>query len=1162
MFLHNLLPVDRPDILFVQEVLLSTQELLLKVQPYGYNCESNIDALNPTKPGTAVIWRESVPITGTRVIVECRIQSLTVGATSFLNIYAPSGSARHREREELFATELFQELASAGQARLPWLAGDWNCLVEEHQTTNNYRGKRSAALSDILRNYRFTDVFSHLHPGVREYTFHRAGVAQSRLDRVYCPPGLETSLESVVHVPGLSDHSGVECRVRLDIQTLPQPPRIHTYWKLNTSILSDERFLPQFRTFYQDLREEWRGFRGESEEEEEGPGITPPLQPEEPPDPRAVDWWEYVKPAIAQFCKDVSILLAKERRATKNFLFASLTSATKKEDWSLVASLKERLRAILMQEVQGVVVRSRYQQNVEEERATLFHQNKEVKMTQKRKLSKLKLRNGDGTFENCTISEDEDEIAEECFQFFDALLNGRHDKDLRDTGQPFEPSHEHLPQFLSNLPTLSEDSRELLVAPLEKEEIEAVLKQCQTGKSPGLDGLSYEFYRTAWEVIGNDFFSAMRAVLAAALLPESDQHGVTRLIVKVLGVPSVLDLRPVTLLNCSYKLLSMVLVQRLNKVLPEVITSSQLAMPGKVIMSGGHNLISTIDFINQNPRRGGFVASWDQVKAHDRASTRYLDLVLEAMNFPILFRGWVRMLHEGATTCLLAGSSGSGSGSPGLTRSISVTFSFRQGDPAASPLYSLQQEPFLLRVRAVCSGVRIGRNISSHCQVDEAFCDDETIAGNDINDVVKFEEEMSKFESQSGAILSRTTKSKIMYIGSWSGRQDSPFPWLQVVLELKVFGLVLTPRYESTLRRTWEEVLKGFRKTIYSWGDRGLVSMFQRVEVARTFAQSKLWYVCQMLPLPPSFAKKFESLLSSFLFRGKPERLKLEELFNSPDRGGLGLMDIRNKADSLFLKQLTRMLFKKEEGSYRHLCYWLGSHLRQHMPAMMEPSPVLHTQPPPYHQHALTLLLEGFQWFGLDPEKFESVTAKKLYMDFTTDIPEPKVTDKFVQVNFPSDVWPRLSYSVLTAGPRQMVFDSIHGLTRNRARLFEQGRASDPWCQTCPRTVPLQPPTSDLEHIYCSCTQVRTAWLYVRALIYRHQPELRGVEDGMLIRFLFSRESSDQEVVWLLSTYQEMVQEQSVARGSRVLPMALRGRLRERLKMSRSRRVQQLILIL
>ena len=99
----------------------------------------------------------------------------------------------------------------------------------------------------------------------------------------------------------------------------------------------------------------------------------------------------------------------------------------------------------------------------------------------------------------------------------------------------------------------------------------------------------------------------------------------------------------------------MVLVQWLNTALPKVITSSQLAVPVKDIMSGGHNLNSTIQYINHDPRRGGFVASWDQVKAHNRASTSYLDRVLEAMQFPPVLRGWVRMLHRGATTCLLAG---------------------------------------------------------------------------------------------------------------------------------------------------------------------------------------------------------------------------------------------------------------------------------------------------------------------------------------------------------------------------------------------------------------------------------------------------------------------------------------------------------------------------
>ena len=212
----------------------------------------------------------------------------------------------------------------------------------------------------------------------------------------------------------------------------------------------------------------------------------------------------------------------------------------------------------------------------------------------------------------------------------------------------------------------------------------------------------------------------------------------------------------------------------------------------------------------------------------------------------------------------------------------------------------------------------IGRIVPSYRQVDEAFCDDETIAGTDIRDVVRFEETMRKCVSQSGAILSRTNKSKIMYIGSWAGRQDSPFPRLQVVRELKVFVLVLYI-YITTLGWTREDVLKGFRGTIYAWKEQRLDSMFQKAEVAKTFGQSKLWYVSQVLPLPAAITKKIELLLSSFLFSGKPERLKLEELYNKPAKGGLGLLDIRKKADFLLLKRMTRMLLKDLEGAYCHL---------------------------------------------------------------------------------------------------------------------------------------------------------------------------------------------------------------------------------------------------
>ena len=115
---------------------------------------------------------------------------------------------------------------------------------------------------------------------------------------------------------------------------------------------------------------------------------------------------------------------------------------------------------------------------------------------------------------------------------------------------------------------------------------------------------------------------------------------------------------------------------------------------------------------------------------------------------------------------------------------------------------------------------------------------------------------------------------------------------------------------------------------------------------------------------------------------------------------------------------------------------------------------------------------------------------------------EPKVTDAFLHVNFPADVWVWLSYSGLAARPRQAVFDSIHGLIRNQTRLFEQGRVVDECCLGCPTPIPLRLAKQNIEHIFCTCVKVRR---YVRGLVDRHQPKQQGEDDG----FLFPRDRMD-----------------------------------------------------
>ena len=130
-----------------------------------------------------------------------------------------------------------------------------------------------------------------------------------------------------------------------------------------------------------------------------------------------------------------------------------------------------------------------------------------------------------------------------------------------------------------------------------------------------------------------------------------------------------------------------------------------------------------------------------------------------------------------------------------------------------------------------------------------------------------------------------------------------PLPWLRVHDELKIFGFQFCSTYSCTLARCWEECFSGFHKVLMSWSARQLETLVQRVEVLRLFATSKLWYKASALPLPVKFAKQFESAMYRFLWIGKLEKLKLDEIKNPALSGGLNLPCVISKSDSLFLSQ-------------------------------------------------------------------------------------------------------------------------------------------------------------------------------------------------------------------------------------------------------------------
>ena len=94
-----------------------------------------------------------------------------------------------------------------------------------------------------------------------------------------------------------------------------------------------------------------------------------------------------------------------------------------------------------------------------------------------------------------------------------------------------------------------------------------------------------------------------------------------------------------------------------------------------------------------------------------------------------------------------------------------------------------------------------------------AYCDDVNIMSKDVGDLVVVDEAVRKFESFSGAILSRNKKCQIIGFGSWEDREIWPIKYLKTVKEIKVFGVFIMNSYKDLLKRNWSYRFEKFEQS-------------------------------------------------------------------------------------------------------------------------------------------------------------------------------------------------------------------------------------------------------------------------------------------------------------------------------------------------------------
>jgi len=98
-----------------------------------------------------------------------------------------------------------------------------------------------------------------------------------------------------------------------------------------------------------------------------------------------------------------------------------------------------------------------------------------------------------------------------------------------------------------------------------EEEIKEAVWSCYVDGAPGPDGLSFMFYHNFWDLIKSDLVDMFNDFYRGTLDLKRLNFAMISLIPKVDEARSMKNVRPISLINCSFKVFSKVLTLRLEK---------------------------------------------------------------------------------------------------------------------------------------------------------------------------------------------------------------------------------------------------------------------------------------------------------------------------------------------------------------------------------------------------------------------------------------------------------------------------------------------------------------------------------------------------------------------------------------------------------------------
>ncbi len=465
-------------------------------------------------------------------------------------------------------------------------------------------------------------------------------------------------------------------------------------------------------------------------------------------------------------------------------------------------------------------------------------------------------------------------------------------------------SENSISEFLGDVSThekvdnakLNEEEKLILDQALSLAELDKSINEANMKSAPGPDGLTNPFIKHFWQLFRVLLYKYANKCFQDGNLSHSFRRARIRLIPKKGNTKLLKNWRPISLLNCFYKIISRAFTNRLKNYMDKLTPTAQKGY--STTRQCQEVLISVLDIISncKHQNRHGAVLSLDIHKAFNTVSHQYMKKVFGFFNFGPYISKWLTILCTNRQACIILEDD--------LTTDyFDLDRGNTQGDTISPIIFNLCYQILLFKLQYDLQIESIAPETplpASHPPLPETvstartrvfgLADDATVLTTmEVGSLSRIKNILVSFGCISG-LECNVEKTILMQVGSDSNIDQAILDLgFDVKNEITLLGLIIE-NDTGNFQKSLSKITNAVKKEINFW-IRFNLSLPGRIAIAKAMLYSQLNYLGCFLPVNDEVVQTWSNLIENYVMG--PLNIAKSRRYLSREEGGLGLFDIK-----------------------------------------------------------------------------------------------------------------------------------------------------------------------------------------------------------------------------------------------------------------------------